>query len=165
MISPKEVLLWPVMNIKKSATTIFFLLLAAGTFDQSIDQQLAAAMHAKDTIKVEALLNNGADANYKEKMGGSNVGFSMLIFAVHNYDYKSVKLLVDHKAEVDWKDWFKTTALMYAASLGEADIVKYLIKNGADIRAHDEQGNSVLSAAKVSKNQDVIYLIEKLLKK
>ncbi|WP_419788510.1 ankyrin repeat domain-containing protein [Mucilaginibacter sp. SP1R1] len=103
-----------------------------------------------------------ADANFKKKTGGF-LEISMLILAVQNNDLRDVKLLVGHGAEVDWRDAFKTTALMYAANKGNKDIVIYLIKSGADVKAKDEQGNSVLSAAQEGKNNEVIGLIKKSL--
>jgi ankyrin repeat protein len=53
---------------------------------------------------------------------------------------------------------------MYAANTGNRVIVSFLIDHGADPNAKDEQDNSVLSAAKESKNEEVIKLIEGLQK-
>jgi ankyrin repeat protein len=101
-------------------------------------------------LNVEKLLNNGADANYIKNQGKADM--PLLIFSVVNSDFKTVKLLVEHKADINRKDWFSTTALMYAASNGDLNIIKYLLDNGADINAKDEQGNTVLSAAKEGKH-------------
>lgn len=149
--------------MKKYALFITCLLLSICVKAQTLNEALAKAIRAKDTTMVETLLGKGAEANYKPKMGQAEV--SLLILAVNNKDYKSVKLLVDHKAEVDWKDWFSTTALMYAASLGDVNIITYLLKNGADINAHDKQGNTVLSAAKEGNHQEVVKLIESIINK
>jgi ankyrin repeat protein len=147
----------------KYTLIIGFLLLCTCVKAQTLNDKLAKAISDKDTTMVETLLKQGADANYKQKLG--NVEMSLLILAVNKKNYKSVKLLVDHKAEVDWKDWFSTTALMYAANLGEINIIRYLLKNGADINAHDNQGNTVLSAAKEGNHPEVIKLIEDKLNK
>ena len=125
-------------------------------------RQLYEAIHAKDTLQVEMLLNKGADANYKEKW--MKFEMSMLILAVQNKDFKSVKLLIEHKAQIDWKDIAQITALMYAAYIGDVNIINYLIKSGADIHAHDDQGNTVLSAAKEGKHPEAIQVIEAALK-
>jgi ankyrin repeat protein len=53
---------------------------------------------------------------------------------------------------------------MYAASKGNREIVKLLLENDADVNATDGQGNTVLSAAKESKNEEVIRIIEERLK-
>jgi ankyrin repeat protein len=149
--------------VKKYTLIIVLLLLSIYVKAQTLNDDLAKAIQSKDTAVVSALLKKGADANYKEKMGPAEI--SMLILAVNNQDYTTVKLLADHKAEIDWKDWFSTTALMYAVNLGNMDIINCLLKNGADVNAHDKQGNTVLSAAKEGNHPDVIKLIESKLNK
>jgi ankyrin repeat protein len=131
-------------------------------FGQTKNEQLFQAVMKNDSSKVEAYLNDGADPNFKIKKGFFEM--DMLIWAVQHQDTKIITLLVEHKAEVDWRDAFKTTALMYAANTGNKTIVDFLIAHGADPNAKDEQGNSVLSAAKESKNEEVIKLIESLQK-
>jgi ankyrin repeat protein len=148
--------------MKKYFLVVAFLFLSIYANSQAINSRLFKAINAKDTTSAEELLNKGADANYKEKTGQFEM--SLLILSVNNKDYRSVKLLVDHKAEIDWKDWFSTTALMYAANLGDVNIIRYLLKNGADIHAQDKQGNTVLSAAKEGNHPEAIKLIEDNLK-
>lgn len=138
------------------------LLSGYNVFAQNINRKLYEAVSAADTVNVNYLLNNGADANYKEKIG--SFGMSMLILAVNNQDFATIKLLITHKVNIDERDWFNSTALMYAAHSGNLDIIKCLIKNGADIHADDGQGNTVLSAAKEGKHQEAIQLIQDLLK-
>nr|WP_255478529.1 ankyrin repeat domain-containing protein [Rufibacter sp. XAAS-G3-1] len=55
---------------------------------------------------------------------------------------------------------FNTTALMYAASKGNKEIVELLLSSGADVNATDGGGNTVLTAAKESQNSEIIMLIE-----
>jgi|SRR6185312_1226398 len=131
---------------------------------QSLNDQLYSAIARKDTLMVEKLLGKGADANYIKNLDG--MGMTLLIFTV-NYtgDFKTVKLLVEHKADVNKKDAFNITALMYAASEGYINIIKYLLDNGADIYANDGKGNTVLSAAKEGNHTEAIKLIESRLNK
>ena len=147
----------------KAIVTLFMIFSTSVVLGQTINEKLFQAVSDKDSVKVEILLNNGGDPNFKRKSGDFEM--SMLIFAVQKQDLKITKLLIEHKAEVDFKDWFKTTALMYAANTGNKSIVELLIANGANPNSKDDQGNSVLSAAKESKNEDVIKLIERLQKK
>jgi len=88
----------------------------------------------------------------------------MLITAVNSAKIEIAKMLIDKKADVNWKDGFNTTALMYAASKGNKDMVVMLLNNGANIDDNDGQGNSVLSAAKRSKNKELVRFIQKQLK-
>jgi ankyrin repeat protein len=143
---------------------LIFCLLCIGLYAmaQDVNIRLYKAVSSKDTVEVEKLLTKGADANYKFKMGQAEM--NLLIVAVTNKDFKSVKLLIEHKANVNGRDWFNTTPLMYAANGGNVEIVKYLIQKGADAKATDGQGNTVLSAAKERNNPEVIKLIEEKIK-
>jgi ankyrin repeat protein len=147
----------------KSFITLLLIAIASFASAQTISQQLFEAVSKSDSAKVEILLNGGGNPNLRKKFGFLEM--SMLILAVQHGDVKIVKLLVDHKAEINFRDAFKTTALMYAANKGNKPIVEILIAGKADVNAKDDQGNSVLSAAKESKNEQVIRLIEKLSKK
>jgi ankyrin repeat protein len=90
---------------------------------QDLNLKLYQAVSAKDTLQVEQLLNKGADANYKPNTAQANM--NLLNVAVINKDIKSVKLLIDHKADINGRDWFNTTPLMYAANGGNLDIIIY----------------------------------------
>jgi ankyrin repeat protein len=131
---------------------------------QSLNDQLYSAIARKDTLMVEKLLDKGADANYIKKWDKSEM--TLLIFSV-NYgaDFKIVKLLVEHKADVNKKDVFNITALMYAASEGYINIIKYLLDHGADVHANDGQGDTVLSLAILGAHPEAIRLIEDRLNK
>ena len=90
---------------------------------------------------------------------------SVLTTAVNNRDVAVVKMLLARQADVNWKDGFNTTALMYAAALGNKELTTLLLAAGADARASDGKGNTVLSAAEEGKNQEIIQLIQDRLSK
>ncbi|GAB4093865.1 ankyrin repeat domain-containing protein [Flaviaesturariibacter terrae] len=145
----------------------FLLALAASLLSllanaQDKNQQLYKAITQNDSAAVAQLLENGADANYTFGPGGFKMSF--LITAINVAKSKGIaELLLRHKADVNWKDGFGSTALMYAASAGNGALVELLLANGADVRASDGQGNTVLTAAKESRNAAVIALIEQKL--
>jgi ankyrin repeat protein len=132
-------------------------------FGQDNNEKLYKGIAKGDTSIVKQLLNDKADPNYI-KAEGSWMKVNMLITAVNNGNIDIVKMLIANKADVKWKDEFKTTALIYAASNGNKEIVVLLLDNGADINDNDGQGNTVLSAAKESKNKELITFIEEKLK-
>jgi uncharacterized protein len=150
----------------KKLIILILLIISASvlTMAQGKDEQLYAAVQKNDKAKVESLLKKKADPNFI-KQAGPWMKVSPLITAVNNANVEIVKLLIANNAQVDWRDGFNTTALMYAAAKGNKEIVELLISNGADINATDGEGNTVLSAAKEGKNDDVIALIENKLQK
>lgn len=78
----------------------------------------------------------------------------------HEKQFDISKILIENKADVNWKDGFKTSAIIYAASSGNKELVELLLSHGANINDSDGQGNTVLTAAKESKNKDLIKFIK-----
>ncbi|HTO16764.1 MAG TPA: ankyrin repeat domain-containing protein [Edaphocola sp.] len=149
--------------MKNSIILFLTILISATAFGQDNNKRLYQAILKKDTISVRQLLSEKADPNYIEE-SGSWMKVNMLITAVNNGNIEIVKMLISNKADVNWKDGFNTTAIIYAASTGNKDIVVLLLENGANITDNDGQGNTVLSAAKESKNKDLIKFVESKLK-
>lgn len=66
-----------------------------------------------------------------------------------------VNALIEHGADVNAVDKNGTTALMIAANLAHADVVKRLIAAGADIHARDDDGRTALMEAAGSLDNQV----------
>jgi ankyrin repeat protein len=148
------------MYMGRSVLIIFIIILnGLHVFGQNNNEKLYNAIALGDSSIVKNLLKNGADPNYVISKG-QWLKVNMLITAVTQGNIYIVKILITNGADVQWKDGFNTTALMYAASGGSIDIVELLLGSGANINDNDGQGNSVLSAAKESKNAAVIALVE-----
>ena len=145
----------------RRSVLIIFIIIFKGlhVFGQDGNEKLYNAIVQGDSSIVKQLLKNGADPNYVISKGAW-MKVNMLITAVTNENIYIVKILIMNGVDVKWKDGFNTTALMYAASGGSIDMVKLLLESGANIDDNDGQGNSVLSAAKESKNAAVIALVE-----
>ena len=125
-------------------------------YGQNKNEKLYRAIIKSDTSAVRQLLNEKANPNYI-KSAGPWMKVNMLITGIKNVNI--VKMLIANKADVNWRDGFNTTALMYAASNGNKEIVMLLLENGADINDNDGMGNTTLSAAKESKNEELIKFI------
>lgn len=82
-----------------------------------------------------------------------------LILAVINCDMKQVELLVKKGADVNAKDRYGQTALMWAVIKAEIPIIKLLIQKGAEINAQDGEGNSALIWAVVTENINTVRLL------
>ena len=144
--------------MKKFLFIPVFLFTVALSYAQSVNDQLIAAVKLKSPDLVTKILKAGADANAVQANGTFRV--DALILAVVNEDAETVRILVEHKADVNWRDGFGDTALMYAAHTGNTAIIGYLLDKGADIHAKDSHGNTVISAAKEGKHPEAIKLIQ-----
>ena len=96
---------------------IFSFFLSSLVFGQSKDQELYKAITENNVENVSKLLQDSANANYV--VGSGAFTMTMLNTAINvSKNKKIVELLLKHKADVNSKDAFNTTALMYAASSG-----------------------------------------------
>ena len=59
---------------------------------------------------------------------------TLLLQVVKNNNLDSVKLLVDHGANVNYCDSNQAPIVMWAALKGDLEMVKYLVEKGADVR-------------------------------
>lgn len=124
------------------------------------EERLYIAIATNDTANVRLVLAEGADAGATIKMNRGGAHLTMLVAAVMNGNAAVVRELLARKPNLEKKDSFGSTPLMYAAGAGNLEITKMLIDAGADVNADDGKGLTVLKAAQDSKNAEVIALIE-----
>ncbi len=102
-----------------------------------------------ETLKV--LEKNGADfkKTYQHDM-------SLPHFCVHGIDaYRMMsvmRFLVDKKIDVLKPDGYGRTPLMFAAELGDVEVIDFLLQKGADIHQQDKNGDTAIMYA-VRNNQ------------
>lgn len=91
---------------------------------------------------VQALIDAGADVDAT----AFEHGYSALMKASSSplADTYMVQLLLQAGATVDLRDYSGSTALMWAAGWGHADIVQQLLEAGADVDAADENYETAL---------------------
>lgn len=145
--------------MKTLLTLIFLLGTILTTFSQDKNESLLKAISNGDKDAVAKLISEGADVNYVKAVGPW-MKMNPLITSINKKQFDIAKLLIGNKADVNWKDGFKTSAIMYAASAGDKELVELLLANGASIDDNDGQGNTVLTAAKESKNKDLIKFVK-----
>ena len=70
-------------------------------------------------------------------------------------------MLISHGADVNAKNAWSMTALMYTVWNNNApNIARLLIEAGADVNAQDNQGKTALMLAEESHSTDVIELLK-----
>jgi Bromodomain/Ankyrin repeats (3 copies) len=139
---------------------------------------------------LEILLNEGADANYKDGLlqtalfyccrYGKNEQTQMLINAGANPNHRdtygqtalyyaaregqaaTIKLLLENKADPNVIDNLGQTAIFYSSREGKLEATKCLVEKGANLNHFDKTRNTPLTWAKKSGNSELIeYLLSK----
>ena len=131
-------------------------------FAQNMNDSLYQTVVNNDTIAIKYFIKKGADVNFVKQQGWMNL--NLLITAVNNKNFEAANILLQNKADINWKDGFDATALMYAAGTGDIRIVQLLIDNGADIKHKDKQGNDAISTAKEGNNTAIVKLLKTKIK-
>ncbi len=99
--------------------------------DPLLSHMLRDIFALNKTRELEEMLNKGLDPNHEFTY--NNKKHTLLTLAVQTNHLSFVKLLVEHRAEIDKVDVIDNTPLMYACSYGYEDIGSYLISKGADV--------------------------------
>jgi ankyrin repeat protein len=108
---------------------------------------LLKAMVGGDTPAAKTLLDEGADANFRDGTGQT----VLMIASNEEYSAERAVLLLEHGASANLAGANGDTALMVAADRYQPEIVKALLDHGADPNAADRNGNTVLMRAAASK--------------
>ncbi|UCF81017.1 MAG: ankyrin repeat domain-containing protein [Acidobacteriota bacterium] len=99
---------------------------SAGNVNGNINSDLLEAAKAGDDAKVEILLEQGADANAKDKDGRT-----ALMMAATKGRTETAKTLIEAGADVDAKTPKGTTALKFAETEGHTEVAEILKQAGA----------------------------------
>ncbi len=96
-----------------------------------------------DAVRLEQLLKEGADPNTR---AGVNQ-WTALMHAIHKGQEGSVRVLIAHQADLNAAGPGGMTPLMMAAGYGYANIVRLLLKAGANPLLATPDGANALTAA------------------
>jgi len=149
---------------------------------------LLEALIAGDSVVVDMLLRAGADAKATADTGltiGASTPFAKCLDLIVSKitdkkaytaslpniasmgDVRTIRLMLDHGADVNAADPFGRTPLMYVAvsDVQPVEAIKLLIERGADVNAKDthknsgDSGSNVLDIAKGTGNPEIIRLL------
>ncbi len=145
----------------------------------------ASSMGRTDTVKL--LIEKGADVNVKDhkgytalvwayKLGRTDIvelleqaGGVYTFLADINEDLlkasrdgkiKTVQALLEKGADVNTKNNYGVTALIFASSMGHTDIVKLLIEKGAEVNAKTTDSYTALIWASKNGHTDIVGLLK-----
>lgn len=104
---------------------------------------MIAAKNNPSVDVIELLISKGAYVNAR-----NNIGATVLMASVTNPNPDIVRTLIKNNVEVNAFGAFKVTALMLACRMADnPEVVEILLDAGADIKAKDQNGNSVVDYA------------------
>jgi ankyrin repeat protein len=119
--------------------------------DESGKNALMLAAFNGHTEIMKILIKEDVSVNSKD-----NTDRTALIYASTGPFPQTVQLLIDNNAEVNVFDNVEHfTALMFAASEGQLEVVKILMANGADASLKDIDGDTAEAFANQNKHTDV----------
>ncbi|XP_028395700.1 uncharacterized protein LOC114519731 [Dendronephthya gigantea] len=120
-----------------------------------------------DLNVVRKLVEYGADVNCTDKSGETvlfvAVRSSLVEVTKYLIDHGAdvnwkniVKSLVEHGADVNWKDQNDHSLLYYAVQYRSLDIVKSLVEHGVDVNWKDQNDHSLLYYAVQHRSLDIV---------
>ncbi len=97
--------------------------------------------HGKTQPMLQLLLEHGLCPNERNREDG---GTLLMSYAMDDQCHACARLLLEHGADVNARDDWQWTPLMYAARHGAGDNLRLFLQYGADINATDATGQCAL---------------------
>ena len=116
--------------------------------------QLITAVEKNDAKTVVALLEKGADVNYKDFSGKVPLNI-----AIENNDKNMISLLLEKDANIEYKDNNGCTPLLNAVASENIDMASFLLEKGAFINCKDSLGQTPLLVALRYNYKNMISLL------
>lgn len=122
-----------------------------------LDENLIYHTNFGEPAKIAELLRQGANPNAVSPEDWPAI--SLAAMRADDKGFTIVKMLVEAGADLNVRDANDETPLMNAISINNVDMVKYMIERGADFRATNKSGRSVLGFAQHYGNEKVAFLV------
>jgi len=126
---------------------------------------LMTAVYHKKRGLVRILLEAGADPSALTRAGYSEYEDSPLLLAVKGGCPEIISMLISAGVDVNYRYSRGRTALLYSLSYGRPQVVKILLKSGADSKVLDDEGLGVKEWAAISgeKSGEMMDLVQEVL--
>ena len=149
----------------KSVLNACFVVLAVissvclGSENSDSQAQTAVKNFGKEGVeRFEQIFQTGEfDFHYRNEKSKCSV----IHYAARQGDLNRVKLLVEKGADVNEKDYYRSSALHYAVESGNLELAQYLVEKGADVNAKNNYGTAVLHLAAKSGSLELVELLVK----
>jgi ankyrin repeat protein len=112
-----------------------------------------ACRYSADSTAALFLLNHGAKADFPTTPKGRT---ALMVACGYYGGIPVCRVLINHGADVNAVAMNGESALMLAATNAKADLVEYLLRNGADSKLKDKKGKTALDYAKAAYIDDTI---------
>ena len=139
------------MATRSTLLAITTLCVALGVPDEGVAQELVRAALNGSSIRVQKLLDDGANIEQTDRRG-----VTALIGSAENGHIELVSMLLEAGADVHRKSGLGYTALTFAAFGGYAEIAALLIERGANINHRGKNGITPLQAGARSGNAETV---------
>ena len=116
---------------------------------------LMKCSHTGNVETVKSLLARGADVNAKENRQRNTA----LMWAVSQKHSDVVRVLIEHKADVNAATNSGFTPLMFAAQQGDMDSVQMLLEAGASVNQATPEGENALLVASASGHETLSIVL------
>lgn len=119
------------------------------------NDDLTNAASNNDLAGVKSALKTGANVNAKDQSG-----WTALDHSIQKKNAQLVKLLIQAKAQVNpLNELIGGRPLLRATSLGQTEIVRLLIKSGANVNDVSEKGSTALMNAAFYGHNDIVRML------
>ena len=118
-----------------------------------------ARNNALTITDIDTFRQQGKNVNYQNKHG-----WTALMWTAENGNDSLTRALIDSKADVDLREYYKDdkygyTALMYAASNGHPACVEVLLEKKANASLKDNNGKTALDLAKHYNHTAIVNML------
>uniref|UniRef100_A0A7S1SNP6 Uncharacterized protein n=1 Tax=Tetraselmis chuii TaxID=63592 RepID=A0A7S1SNP6_9CHLO len=123
----------------------------------TLEEKLAEAINDADETTVEQLLEKGADPNWENPLG-----FTQLMVACENCRPSLVRMLVSAGGDLSRVSFYRRTPLSFAIVNNNVEVVQVLLEMGMDLgqRIMEEQYTYLIYAAKFGFKEICERLVE-----
>lgn len=146
------------LNMVNDSIGVTKLLIEKGADPNEYGDGNVLALHNANSEVTKYLISKGADVN--------RIGYeecTPIMYEVYMHNNENVKILIEKGADVNYQSQYDGySSLHWAARKGDLDMIKLLIKNGANINSVNNEKQKPKDLAKENVHDSIFEYLEKL---